>query len=330
MVRKAETLKQIGELDLSPKTRNHMLKRFATLDAMIWNGRVNAYSRKVRLEASAKNTMACEELVDSLEKAGFIRHDISEESFRVNAFYKTIYGDVVSDLICSESDLFDIGKPNDANYPDFQKSNVAYEEFACPSEITIEKIRTALRLYLSDSEYNIISYRYGFNDTGECHRLTHTANYYHISNDRVRQIELRAIRRLKRMNKLPAILASTNDQKAEVSSIISEIEEIHKDPLYAREAELFDRLHAISKKPFDYANIAKEYLASPDSIDIAELNLMIRTYNCLKRAGVNTVFDILKLTKHDWSKIRNLGGRGLDEVEEKMRMAGFTNFSARE
>lgn len=48
-------------------------------------------------------------------------------------------------------------------------------------------------------------------------------------------------------------------------------------------------------------------LFEQDPDDISKLSLSARSYTCLKRAGINTVHDIVKLSTNDWSKIRNFG-----------------------
>ena len=57
--------------------------------------------------------------------------------------------------------------------------------------------------------------------------------------------------------------------------------------------------------------------------EITELNLSVRSYNCLKRAGCNTIGDILKLTDEEGNglrKIRNLGNRSEKEILEAVRI----------
>ena len=49
---------------------------------------------------------------------------------------------------------------------------------------------------------------------------------------------------------------------------------------------------------------------------IEELNFSTRTYNCLKRSGINTVYDLICRTEEDMMKVRNLGIKGVDEVRE--------------
>lgn len=55
-----------------------------------------------------------------------------------------------------------------------------------------------------------------------------------------------------------------------------------------------------------------------DFTDIDELELSIRSYNCLKRAGIKTVEEIQKLNDYDLVHIRNLGKRGVEEIRQKL------------
>ncbi|MBV1817585.1 DNA-directed RNA polymerase subunit alpha [Clostridium cochlearium] len=51
---------------------------------------------------------------------------------------------------------------------------------------------------------------------------------------------------------------------------------------------------------------------------IEELDLSVRSYNCLKRAGINTVQELTERTVEDMMKVRNLGKKSLEEVEQKL------------
>ncbi len=51
---------------------------------------------------------------------------------------------------------------------------------------------------------------------------------------------------------------------------------------------------------------------------IEELDLSVRSYNCLKRAGINTVEELTRKTEEDMMKVRNLGRKSLEEVQQKM------------
>ncbi len=56
---------------------------------------------------------------------------------------------------------------------------------------------------------------------------------------------------------------------------------------------------------------------------IEELDLSVRAYNCLKRAGINTVAELVQRNQEDMMKVRNLGKKSLEEVEQKLMALGL-------
>ena len=59
-------------------------------------------------------------------------------------------------------------------------------------------------------------------------------------------------------------------------------------------------------------------------LPIEEMDLSVRSYNCLKRAGINTIQDLLKKSKSDMFKVRNLGAKSVEEVIQKLESYGFS------
>ena len=57
---------------------------------------------------------------------------------------------------------------------------------------------------------------------------------------------------------------------------------------------------------------------------IEELDLSVRSFNCLKRAGINTVEDLINKSEDDMMKVRNLGRKSLEEVLAKLDSLGFS------
>lgn len=57
---------------------------------------------------------------------------------------------------------------------------------------------------------------------------------------------------------------------------------------------------------------------------IEELDLSVRSYNCLKRAGINTVEELTQKTEEDMMKVRNLGKKSLEEVQQKLAALGLS------
>ena len=60
------------------------------------------------------------------------------------------------------------------------------------------------------------------------------------------------------------------------------------------------------------------------SMTIDELDLSVRSFNCLKRANINTVADLINKTGEDMMKVRNMGKKSLDEVQKKLEMMGLS------
>jgi len=72
--------------------------------------------------------------------------------------------------------------------------------------------------------------------------------------------------------------------------------------------------------------VEKEEEAKDKILDmtIEELDLSVRSYNCLKRAGINSVEELTQKTEEDMIKVRNLGRKSLEEVEFKLKNLGLS------
>lgn len=68
--------------------------------------------------------------------------------------------------------------------------------------------------------------------------------------------------------------------------------------------------------------VEAEEVATP-SLSIEDLELSVRAYNCLKRASINSMAELLKKSEHDLLNIKNFGKKSSDEVIEKLRLAGL-------
>jgi DNA-directed RNA polymerase subunit alpha len=65
-------------------------------------------------------------------------------------------------------------------------------------------------------------------------------------------------------------------------------------------------------------------------MSIEELDFSVRSYNCLKRAGINTVGELIQKTAEEMMKVRNLGKKSLEEVDEKLKSLGLSLRKAEE
>lgn len=71
--------------------------------------------------------------------------------------------------------------------------------------------------------------------------------------------------------------------------------------------------------------VEKKSNPSAKSVDLTidDLELSVRSYNCLKRAGINTLQDLISKSEDEMMKVRNLGRKSLDEVIEKLHSMGM-------
>ncbi len=86
--------------------------------------------------------------------------------------------------------------------------------------------------------------------------------------------------------------------------------------LFVNLTEKVDDVEITSEKDEDNKEKALE-------MTIEELDLSVRSYNCLKRAGINTVEELTRKTEEEMMKVRNLGKKSLLEVQNKLSELGF-------
>ena len=149
-----------------------------------------------------------------------------------------------------------------------------------------------------------------------------------VTRERIRQIETKAIRKLKHPTNRDMLLQGKD--KFELISI-NEKEEIIKE---FKEKIGYDLIvewignHEITEELLDvchsvintYNNGAK----GQEEATIEDLDLSVRSYNCLKRWGIHTLKDLTSMTRDDMMKVRNLGRRSLKEIESKLKEIGLT------
>ena len=87
--------------------------------------------------------------------------------------------------------------------------------------------------------------------------------------------------------------------------------------LFVNLSEAAQDLSVIAEKPDDTTGKTLE-------MSIDELELSVRSFNCLKRAGINTVAELCDKTPDDMMKVRNLGRKSMEEVEQKLQELGLS------
>ena len=89
--------------------------------------------------------------------------------------------------------------------------------------------------------------------------------------------------------------------------------------------ELFSELPSSAEKsaPEIFADKKTDKKGENEEKPIEEIELSVRSYNCLKRAGISTVGELCAKTEEEMMKVRNLGKKSLKEVKEKLISMGL-------
>jgi DNA-directed RNA polymerase subunit alpha len=91
--------------------------------------------------------------------------------------------------------------------------------------------------------------------------------------------------------------------------------------------EHLDLFCGLSKKAEDIEVMVEKEEDERDKtleMPIDELDLSVRSYNCLKRAGINYVHELIEKTENEMAKVRNLGKKSLEEVQQKLAEQGLS------
>lgn len=170
---------------------------------------------------------------------------------------------------------------------------------------------------LSDREQRVIELRYRFGMT-----LESAGKEMQVTRERVRQVEIRAIRKLS-----GNIHRFQKPDQVEVH----DYEELLRENQVLRSA--FDNLvgviHDVYPQILEKVKEAQRK-AEADVVEnkhIEELELSVRSYNCLCRAGLNTIGKVIEYDKNpktSWMNVRNLGRKSIEEIRVRMfEFAGY-------
>lgn len=183
---------------------------------------------------------------------------------------------------------------------------------------------------LTEREQQVIDayYRRGLN-------LEEAGRKQNVTRERIRQISAKAVRKLRHPARKNLILYGL-----EMSKEMSEVGRLRAEltaetyALIQWQAELDARAELLDyreRKQLGTPEFADEVGSSEQdqashglqNIWIDELQLSVRSYNCLRRACIDTVADILELSQEDMIHVRNLGRKSMEEIIRKMHEMGL-------
>lgn len=147
--------------------------------------------------------------------------------------------------------------------------------------------------------------------------LVETGKRFGVTRERIRQVEAKAIRKMLRPSCREIL------RKGFYRWTLDEIE--HRAESIAVE-KIMEFKRAWAEEHNDEPVTAEETVDSGDSIlnrPIECLDMSVRSYNCLKRANIDTVRDLTERTRDSIMYIRNLGRKSFEEVERKLNDLGL-------
>lgn len=308
MVKRARTLRSLDDLNLSAGARIYLERGFDCIDDVVKYGRAVAYKD----DGSMTLLKWKLELVSALQEAGFIRSKADfAKSFCVGALYQVVFNDYEGSFVTQIEQL----------------SSEQYERFVSVADEDVEAVKEALRSRLSERECDIMCYRFGLND-GNMKDYAAVGRYFNVTRGCVCQAEERALRKLREYNALPTLFDAPEGLETKIDGLKNELAELQKNPVFQKERELLATLERMKRMPF--RRRGEEEFPDPSHLPehapIEELDLKTLTYNRLKQARFNTIFDILEYPKDEWHRVRGFGAIGARELVEKMRAAGYEDF----
>jgi len=295
----------LGQLNLSIPALNYVNRAYGTdIQRIIFEGRVIAYDNDYDLDVIKQKFQR--ELVTALDRRGYIRHDITRASFQMNRLIRTITEDLSIPTCIWEFGL------NDGKAYDYVKANRTYESFSSGS---LAPFKAYISKYLTEEEYDILIASYGL---GGQKSMTYSeiAEETGCKFEHVRTIIASALRKLERcpavqLGLLSIFTKTESEQEEFVMSIIDEKERLE---------QIIVLLSTF--KSTKVAEIAKDYLdKEAEDLFLEDLNLSSRTYNALKRNGINMLSQIINYPKEDWSSLRNIGKHSLEEIAAAVKEA---------
>ena len=175
---------------------------------------------------------------------------------------------------------------------------------------SIPGLRQALTT-LSERESDVLHRRYFDKQT-----LREVGQVFGVTQERVRQVEAKAIRKLRHPSRVYMM------KTVSACELQKEREEHQK---LRREHELLCKaFEVIAQKPAEPGVVVPmAELAVAMQTPIEDLDFSIRTHNCLRRAGKNSLGDVARMTEHELHNVRNLGRKSAEEVVKKLSEYGL-------
>ena len=177
--------------------------------------------------------------------------------------------------------------------------------------VYLQGIRLAIST-LTEREETVIRLRFKDELT-----LENVGKQIGTTRERARQIEAKALRKMRHPDRQRMMLAVPVAEVDEVRTKYTALKE-----QYELLVKAFELISGKATTPESVEKIAEAAVWMQTSIE--NMDFSVRTYNCLRRAGKDTLKDLVEMTEEELRGIRNLGRKSVDEVVYTLEQHGLT------
>ena len=214
----------------------------------------------------------------------------------------------MSSLICTK------------DYPLNLLDVLAGEEWEHDIPVDFEGSLAYVLATLTKREQNVIIQRFK-----ECRTYEDIGKDYNITRERIRQLEAKGLRKLRHPTRMKFLKygikgwylhEKENELQCELTRVVDELTKI------AEAITAVDGMDKLMKLAADKERWKKDHPQL--DMPLEDLELSVRSYNCLKRAGIRTLGDIANSTAYELMHVRNLGRQSFEEIVQKLHEYGLT------
>lgn len=245
-------------------------------------------------------------------KEGGYRVKIGIRGYETDTQFETLeqaraYRDKIYDLRDTAELLKIKAKLDFKEYPENLIKSLGFEDIFDIFE-NFNKYYEVIKTKLTDREEKVIDCIFHQHMT-----LQETGKEFGVTRERIRQVQIKALKKIKRYRYYFEVGEYADKKELAKQDYQKYLEQSKKEWKY-EEAKEFVK---------NYESEHKQKIAMKAQIGIENLDLSVRSFNCLRRAGIRYLSELLSKSVEDLMKIRNMGKKSLKEIIDKLEQQGY-------
>lgn len=245
-------------------------------------------------------------------KEGGYRVKIGIKGYETDIQFETLeqaraYRDKIYDLRDTAELLKIKAKLDFKEYPENLIKSLGFEDIFDIFE-NFNKYYEVIKTKLTDREERVIDCIFRQHMT-----LQEAGKEFGVTRERIRQVQIKALKKIKHYRYYFEVGKYADKKELAKQEYQKYLEQNKKEWKY-EEAKEFVK---------NYESEHKQEIAMKAQIDIEYLDLSVRTYNCLRRAGIRYLSELLSKTKEELIRVRNMGKKSLKEIIDNLEEKGY-------